>query len=581
MDRLRIFQVIIYIIAIAIILRLFYWQFISDIASSTDSLSQETILPAQRGEIYTSDNFPLVTNQEAFLLYANPNNIGSNPKDLAQKIAPLLISEKYSTDEASITPEEEDLMKKDIQNKEDEIVNKISKKNLFWVQVARKMNLGAKQKIEDFKIKGLGFEHDSKRFYPEASMAAQLLGFVGSDNSGNDTGYFGLEGYYNNDLKGKSGRIGQIQDPNGFPILVGKYRPIDPKKGSSLYLSIDRTIQFIVEQRLFRDVEKYGAKEGTVIIVDPKTGNVLAMASYPNFIPQIYSEYTQDLYKNPAVADTYEPGSTFKLIAMSAALDANLIDPNTICTVCAGPREIGGYEISTWDKKYRPNSNMTDVIVHSDNIGMTFVADKLGLDKFYDYISKFGFGKKTGIDLEGEADGTIRPKDEWRVIDLATASFGQGLAVTSTQMVQAVQAIANGGKLISPKIVKTVKGENTQQVVKPQTETQVISAKAAAQMTEMMVKAVREGEAKFAAPKGYKIAGKTGTAQIPVAGHYDPNKTIASFVGFAPADDPKFVMLVRFTEPTSSIFGAETAAPTFFSIAKDVLNYWAIPPSSN
>ena len=581
MSRLRIFQIIIYIFAAAVILRLFYWQFISDISSSSDLFSQEIRLPAQRGEIYTSDNFPLVTNQEAFLLYAKPNSINTNTKEIAQKISPFLISEKYSTDESQLSPQDQDQKKNDIKDKEDDIIAKISNKSLFWVQLARKVELSSKQKIDSFSIKGLGFEQDAKRFYPEASMAAQLLGFVGSDNSGNDTGYFGLEGYYNNDLKGKPGRIGQIQDPNGFPILVGKYRPLDPKKGSSLYTSIDRTIQYIVEQNLSRDVQKYGAKNGVAIVADPKTGNILAMASYPNYSPQIYNEYQEDLYKNPAVADQYEPGSTFKLISMSAALDQSLVNPDTQCTVCTGPREIGGYKISTWNNKYFPNSTMTDVIVHSDNVGMTFVADKLGLDKFYEYINKFGFGKKTGIDLQEEVDGTIRKKSDWHTIDLATASFGQGLTVTPVQMVQAVQTIANGGKLISPKIVKMVKGESNTQLIKPQAETQVISPKAAAQMTEMMVKAVADGEAKFFAPKGYKIAGKTGTAQIPVAGHYDPNKTIASFVGFAPADDPKFVMIVRFTEPTSSIFGAETAAPTFFSIAKDLLNYWAIPPSAN
>jgi len=224
---------------------------------------------------------------------------------------------------------------------------------------------------------------------------------------------------------------------------------------------------------------------------------------------------------------------------------------------------------------------MTEVIQHSDNVGMTFVADKLGKDNFYSYITKFGFGSRTNIDLQEESSGNIRNKDDWRPIDLATASFGQGLAVTPIQMVQAVQAIANEGKLISPKVVNIIVENGEEKFVKSERETQVISTKAASQMTEMMVNAVVKGEAQAFAPKGYRIAGKTGTAQIPIAGNYDPDKTIASFVGFAPADNPEFVMLVKFTEPTSSPFGSETAAPTFFSIATEILRYLGISPREN
>jgi cell division protein FtsI/penicillin-binding protein 2 len=369
------------------------------------------------------------------------------------------------------------------------------------------------------------------------------------------------------------------KDPFGFPILVSKYRTIEPKDGDSIYSTIDRTIQYIVEQKLQEAVEKYGAKSGTVIVAEPKSAKILAMATLPSYEPALFSQYDEKLYKNPAIADTYEPGSTFKLITMSAALDSSAVDLNTRCPVCAGPRQIGGYEISTWNKKYYLNSSMAKIIQHSDNVGMTYVGEKLGVDKFLEYISRFGFGQKTQIDLQEETTGVIRTKAEWKPIDLATASFGQGIAVTPIQMVQVVQAIANKGKLISPHIVDKITHGGQTKEVKAAQERQVISAKTAAQITEMMVNAVQNGEAKAFAPKGYRIAGKTGTAQIPVAGHYDPNKTIASFVGFAPADDPKFVMLVRFSEPSSSIFGSETAAPTFFAIAQELFNYLAISPT--
>ncbi len=578
MDRLKIVRGIIYLVTLAIIIRLVYWQFIAGVQSAPSQIKQEGRIPAARGEIYTSDNFPIVANQEAFILFTKPKEINIKPSDIATKVAPLLISEKYSTMEAELGEDELEKKNKEIEQQETSVIQKISEEKLFWVQLARKITKQTKEKIESFNLSGIGFQQDTRRIYPESSMAAHLLGFVGSNQFGEDMGYFGLEGYYDNQLRGKDGRGGQIEDPLGLPILVAKFEPIPPKKGNSLYLSIDRGAQFIVEDRLRQAVEKYGVKQGVVIISDVKSGKILAMASSPTYIPNLFAEFTEDLYRNPAVADTYEPGSTFKLITMASALDQGLVEPNTKCTVCTGPRRIGGYEISTWNKKYYPNSTMVEVIQHSDNIGMTFVSQKLGINKFVDYITRFGFGQKTGVDLQDEASGVIRPVSDWKEIDLATASFGQGIAVTPIQMIQAVQAIANGGRLISPKIVNKIVSDDKKEIVKPEKDIQVISPKTASQITEMMVNAVEQGEAKAFAPQGYRIAGKTGTAQIPVAGHYDSEKTIASFIGFAPADDPKFVMLISFTEPSSSVFGSETAAPTFFAIAKDLFNYWGISP---
>ena len=578
MDRIKAVQIFIFVIAIMIVARLFYWQFIAKVQGNFESIISEDNLPAARGEIYDSQGFPLVTNQEAFLIYGKPHDLKQSPKDIAQKIAPYLISEKYATASAGLSEDEQKAKDAEIKTKEEELTNRLATKTLFWVQLSRKITKDAKEKIQAMNIAGLGFEADQKRFYPESSMAAQLLGFVGSDKFGVDTGYYGLEGYWDRRLRGKSGRLGQETDPFGFPILVGKYRPIEPQKGASLYLTLDRSIQFMVERSLKQAVEKYGARDGTVIVADPKTGGILSMATYPTYNPAVWQEFDEKFYKNPAVADTFEPGSIFKIVVMSTALDVSVVEPITRCDVCSGPRQIGGYEISTWNKKYYPNSTMTEIIQHSDNVGMTFVSEKLGIDKFYDYIKKFGFGQRTDIDLQEESTGYVREKKDWKVIDLATASFGQGIAVTPIQMVEAVLIIANKGKLLTLHLVDKIVDGQKEEKVKAQGERQVISPKTAAQMTEMMVNAVENGEARAFAPKGYRIAGKTGTAQIPVAGHYDPNKTIASFVGFAPADDPRFVMMVRFSEPSSSPFGSETAAPTFFGIAKELFNYYGIAP---
>lgn len=577
MDRIKIFQITIIIAVVAIVLRLLYWQFFAKIGQ--DSYPEENKIPAPRGEIYTSDGFPLVANQEAFLIYGKPNELSEKPEKIAKEIAPYLISEKYATSEARLSDDEENQKKEEIKKVEEDLISKLSNHKLYWTQLARKIPVSVREKIEPLNFKGMGFERDPKRFYPEASMAAQLLGFVASDKFGDDTGYFGLEGYYDKQLRGKTGKVSQEKDIFGFPILVRKYQTIEPQKGASLHLTLDRSIQFLVEDKLRQAVEKYDAKDGTIIIADPKTGSILAMATYPSYNPAFFPEFDQKLYRNPAVADTYEPGSTYKLVTMSAALDLSVIEPSTRCPVCSGPRQIGGYEISTWNKKYYPDSTMTEIIEHSDNVGMTFVSEKLGIDKFYSYITKFGFGKQTGIDLQEEASGFIREKEDWKIIDLATASFGQGIAVTPIQMIQAVQVIANKGKLIKPSVVDKIVEGDRETKIKTQIEQQVISTKTATQITEMMVAAVEKGEARAFAPKGYRIAGKTGTAQIPLAGHYDPAKTIASFVGFAPADNPKFVMLVRFTEPKSSPFGSETAAPTFFAVAESLFNYFGIPPS--
>lgn len=576
MSRIKILEALIFLVAAVVIFRLFYWQFLARIEKNQDS-GIENELPAIRGEIFTSDNFPLVTNQQGFLLYGKPQALKENPRNVAESLAANLISEKYATFSAAIPDEIQKEKEQEARVKAENLEKKLTNINLFWVLLERKIPILAKEKIEKLQIPALGFEHDDKRFYPEASMAAHTLGFVGSDKLGRDTGYFGLEGFYDRILRGKPGRASLDIDPFGIPILIGNYRSIEPQAGRSLFLSLDRTIQFMVENKLKKAVEKYQAKEGTVIIMDPKTGNILSLASYPNYNPGFFSQYDQYLFKNPAIADTYEPGSTFKVISMAAALDLSLVKPQNICPVCSGPRQIGGFEISTWNKKYYPNSTMTEIIQHSDNVGMTYVGEKLGLDNLHKYIKKFGFGEKTGIDLQEESTGLIRDKIDWHQIDLSTASFGQGIAVTPIQVVQAVGAIANQGKLNSPRLALKIGDDQNAEVIKKPEARQVISPKTAAQITEMMVNAVEKGEAQAFRPKGYRIAGKTGTAQIPLQGHYDENKTIASFVGFAPADDPRFVMLVRFTEPGTSPFGSETAAPTFFEISKELFNYFKIP----
>lgn len=549
----------------AIIARLFYWQIIQGEFLQAQAEEQHLLdvkKGALRGNIFYSDGYILTSSNPVFTLYGLPKTVADEKKiEVAYTLA------KYLTEK-----------KEEVDPKAKDILNKLSE-DLYWVAIEKNISLKTKKDIEDLNLKGIGFEQASSRFYPEGSSSAHILGFVGSDAKGGNVGYFGLEGYYEGELKGVRGTIRLEKDAVGVPILTGDFQTLNPRNGKDLTLNIDRSIQFTIEQSLKKGIEKYGAKAASAVVMDPKSGGILAMASFPNYDPASYFKFPRDFYKNPIVADQYEPGSTFKILVMSAAINEDLVSSETICDICGGPISLAGFTIRTWNNKYFPDSSMKDVIVHSNNTGMVFVGKKLELDRFYAYLQNFGFGSLTNIDLQDESSLDLRPKENWGEIDLATASFGQGVAVTPIQMITAVSAIANGGNLMEPHVVKMIKNDQGSFEIKPKIVRQVLKPQTAKIVTEMMVRAVDEGEAKFAKPKGFKIAGKTGTAQIPVAGHYDPNKTIASFVGFAPADDPRFVMLIRYDQPSSSIFGSETAAPTFFEIAKQLFTYFKIAPS--
>lgn len=550
---------------LAIILRLFHWQIVKAEYLQSQAENQHFTnikVNALRGNILFKDRFILSSSNPSFTVFAQPKLIPKNEKiNTGYLLAKILVEDGEMLDEIARG-----------------IINKISQ-DFLWVPIKKEISLEQKNFIEALNLTGIGFDQSSSRFYPEGSSSAHILGFVGSDAKGEDKGSYGIEGFYNRELKGVTGMSRHEKDALGLPILIGNFFTSQPQNGKNLVLNIDRTIQFIVEQSLKKGLEKYGAKAGSVLVMDPKTGAILALASYPNYDPKKYFEYPREYYKNPIVADQYEPGSTFKVLVMAAAINEDLVKPDTKCDICSGPVQISGFSIRTWNNKYEADSTMKDVIVHSDNTGMVFVGRKLGIDKLYEYLQNFGFGQTTNVDLEDESSPILRPKSQWKEIDLATHTFGQGIAVTPIQMIRAVSVIANNGYLMEPHVVNTIEDDNQVFEIKPKIIRQVLKESTAQTVKEMMTAAVEEGEARVFKPKGFKVAGKTGTAQIPVAGHYDPNKTIASFVGFAPADDPKFVMLVRYDQPTSSIFGAETAAPTFFEIAKQLFTYYKIAPN--
>ena len=569
--RLNFLLAVLLLTTVAIVIRLFYWQVIAaeQLVVLSESQLQETYeIPAMRGEIRTSDGFPLVTNKKTFLVYAYLPQLEKTREEVADALNPILASLMFQEASPSAQPA--------LTSRENEaheaLLMKLKRQDVLWIPLVRNAQNWQKKAVEKLEIKGIGTEFSFRREYPEASMAASLLGFVGSDIAGNPKGYFGVEGHYGLELKGRPGLVRHEKDASGKPILIGNFSELEAKDGRNLVLHLDRAIQRIVEKKLQEGLEKYKAVRGEVVILEPKTGAVIAMASLPGYDPSQFHRYDEKLYKNPVVSEAYEPGSAFKVLVMAAALEEGAVKPETRCTICDGPVNIGGYTIRTWNDEYHPEMTVREVIQYSDNVGMVFTASKLGLAKLHEYLVRFGIGEKTGIDLEEETAASLRPKEEWKEIDIATAAFGQGIAVTGIQMVRAVAAIANNGIMMVPQVVQRVEGDRTVEI-QPKIVKRVVSEE-----TEMLVNAVENGEAQWARPKGFKIAGKTGTSQIPVAGHYDEEKTIASFIGFAPADDPKFVMLVKLREPGTSPWGSETAAPLWFSIAKDLFYYYGIQP---
>lgn len=550
--------------------RLFYWQVLaSDQLINLAQSQQQTTLevPAQRGQILFSDNTVLVANQPAYQAYLIKDRQSAEITGLPEKLVPIIFSSlTHPASPSAILSAQTDLSQR------------LSNPDLSWLLLARKLTQEQKWALESLGLTNLNFQADQSRLYPEASMAAHLVGFVGQNDQAKDIGLYGLEGFYQTELAGRPGIIRQEHDAFSQPILFGQFLKQGSKDGRQLKLHLNKSLQFLVEKKLTTALDRYGAKAGSVTVMDPFTGAILAMASLPAYEPKEYTSYDPKLFLNPVIADAFEPGSIFKIFVMAAAIDSNSVKPDTICDTCDGPIKIDKYTINTWDNKYRPNETVTDIIVHSDNVGMVFVGQKLGLDKFLDYFKKFGLTQKTNIDLQDELVPETRPDDKWTYVDLATASFGQGFVVTGIQLLQAAAAIANGGNPVQPQLVNQVIGDRQTITLPVKLKNRVISQDTAQKVTDMMVAAAKEGEAKWTNVKGYKIAGKTGTAQVVVGGKYAQELTNASFIGFAPADKPKFVMLVTLKEPSSSPWASETAAPLWFSIAQDLLNHFNVVP---
>lgn len=526
----------------------------SNLASRQQQVTEVTL--SERGTIYAQDKnnnlIPLALNESRKTLIASPKNI-KEPEKVAE-----FLTQTFKL-------------------KKEDFIAKFSKKDDPYEIIIKNISLQDADKIS--LPEGLFWEDVKQRVYPYNILAAALLGFVAKDKD-EDVGRYGLERFYNSDLVGEKGFFEGVKDTAGFWVALGRRIIQPPKNGAKVVLTINYDIQAKAEEVLSEFQKKWDASSGSVVVVEPSTGRILALATRPAFDPNNYSkEKDFSVFLNPIVESRYELGSVVKPITLAAGIEEKVVTPDTIYND-TGEVKIGGRHINNFDNKAHGVQTMTQVLEKSLNTGAVFVAGRLGQNKQYEYLKRFGFNEKTGIDLGGEIAGNISNLDAGRPIDFATASFGQGISITPLELIMAMSAIANKGELMRPYMVdKIIDSSGNEKIKNPQSVRRVISENTAETISQMLVSAANSGFEKRATVKGYFIAGKTGTAQIPKKdGPGYSDKVIHSFVGYAPAFNPKFLIFFQLNEPKGNLFAANTLSPAFHNLAEFILNYYEVPP---
>jgi cell division protein FtsI/penicillin-binding protein 2 len=518
---------------------------------------QKSLKP-QRGLIYDYDGVLLACNLTTYSVGASPNAMPDEiyRRKFAEKMAPLLGQEPAA------------------------IMEKIADANRVYVRLADHVSQETAREIARLNYLIVTLEERTRRVYPHGSLAAHLLGFVTSDLAGY-RGSYGVEGFYESVLRGKPG-IGVAEpDPWGEPIPVAMAHYTPPEDGKNIYLSIRQAAQHLVERELAQALQDSGAESGTVVVLQPRTGAIIAMASLPAYDPNQYAGEAYETFIDPAISKIYEPGSVIKVVTVAAALDSGAVDQNEIF-YDPGAIEVGGSPIYNPDKQAHGHVDLTTVLGKSLNVEAAQIAVRLGPERFYHYLRRFGFGSLTGVDLAGEVPGGFKtPKDpEWSESDLGTNSFGQAIAATPLQVAVAIASVANGGLLMGPYVVQAITDNDGNSVITPPKPIRrTVTAQTAHAVTRMLEKAV-EQETVLARVPGYRVAGKSGTAQVYVAGGYHPTATIASFVGYLPVDDPAVLILVVLRRPQTSPWGSQVAAPVFARIAKALMVLLDVPPDA-
>ena len=529
------------------VFRLYYLQvvkstYLQDLANRQHTTYYKTT--PKRGIIYDRKEKELAINFDVPSCYANPRKI-TDFEGTASKLAELL------------------------NMKEESILKKLHKDKAFiWIK--RHISTNCAQNIEKANIEGVGLIKESRRFYPNQILASHILGFVGIDNEGLE----GLELYYNDYLQGVPGLSIISKDAKGRTIKANEYQITPVLDGYNILLTIDRFIQYIAERELDKVYHKYKAKSASLIIMDPSNGEILALCNRPTFNPNDFGNYDPATRRNRAICDIFEPGSVFKIVTATCALEEKVVslDDKIYC-------EEGRYKVYNHIlHDYKPFKQLTfeDIIKYSSNIGVVKVAQRLDEDILYDYIKRFGFGQKTGVDLPGEEEGIVKSPSNWSRVSISAIPIGQEIAVTPLQMLVAMSAIANDGLMVKPHLVKCIINSYNECVkkFKPEPLKRVCSKETSDKLKEILAKVVESGTGKKAKIAGYSICGKTGTAQkVKPQGGYSHSKFIASFCGFMPKDNPQIAMIVVVDEPKPIYYGGSVAAPVFKNVAEEVIKY--------
>lgn len=511
-------------------------------------------LSPKRGTIYDRKKREMAISVEVDSVYARPGKV-TNKKGVAKKLASIL-QVNYRQVKGMLE----------------------SDRPFVWLK--RRISPSQATAIDNLKLEGIGFIKESKRFYPDKELASHCLGFAGIDLKGLE----GIELEYDSYLKGKPGYIMVERDALGRNIHTQNIKQVDATKGYNLQLTIDKTIQYFIEKALEEGMQKSKAKSGTTIVMDPKTGEILALAVRPTFNPNNFWDYSPSQWRNRAVTDAFEPGSTFKIFLVSSALEERIFKPQDIFYCENGSYPFEGKVIH--DVHKYGWLTLSKIIKFSSNIGACKIAENLGRETFYGYIRKFGFGCKTGIDLPGETSGLLTLPYRWSRMHLGTISFGQGISISPIQLITAFSAIANDGVLMKPYLVKTIFDDrgNTIKEFHPESRGEIITQRTADQVTSILQTVVEKGgTGENALIPGFKIAGKTGTAQKvdQQTKQYSTTKETGSFIGFLPADNPKLAMIVIIDEPEGISYGGTVAAPVFKEAASHMIRYLNIPPDKS
>ncbi len=517
--------------------------------AALESRTREISVQARRGVIMDREGRELAVSVDVDSLYAVPAEV-RDAQQWAAALAPILgMDEGVLRDRLSASA------------------------SFVWLK--RKMAPEAARAVRELDLSGLYFTMESERFYPKGTLASRVLGFAGIDSQGLE----GIEYSWDQVLRGEPGTISMEFDAEGREIPQAVYHYIPPVEGSDLYLSIDEIIQYIAERELARVVTETGALGAHLLMMDPGTGHILAMASYPNFDLNRWSDVSPVLWRNPLVSDTQHPGSVFKPITGAAAIEEGTVTPTTPF-YDPGYVRVPGAVIHNWNRQGLGSADFSLGFAKSANTIFVRTGLELGMEAFYRYLRAFGLDSPTGVDLPGEAEGIHPPEERARPVDLAVMSFGQTLTLTPLQMINAASAIINGGYLMRPQVVHSIRDAVTGEIqeVPPEVLRRVISGETSATIRDLMVQVIEEGTGSRAAIPGYSVGGKTGTAQKTVDGVVSRDRHLGSFLGFAPADDPAVICYVIVDEPEGLYYGGQVAAPVFQAVVSDTLRYLEIPP---